>query len=160
MPCLFRLLHPVLFAVALLVPLQAKAFEITVDGVTYELSVAHISYTSNTALFEAQPWWSSFDTTITYVNAFTSAGGNTFVDFSLATVFFPHSFTGFSVNSIEVSGWMIEGLATSGPGSTIHYVTATVVPAVPEIDGNALAKALFILFALGAWLHTRRRRLG
>ena len=28
-----------------------------------------------------------------------------------------------------------------------------------EIDGNALAKALFILFALGVWLDMRRRRL-
>ncbi len=46
---------------------------------------------------------------------------------------------------------------TAFQGSPYVYYTGTAV-SVPEIDGNALAKALFILFALGAWLHVRRAR--
>ncbi len=43
-------------------------------------------------------------------------------------------------------------------GSDIYFASVAAPAAVPEIDGNALAKALFILFALGAWLEARRRR--
>ncbi|MFN3148150.1 MAG: hypothetical protein ACE368_24395 [Paracoccaceae bacterium] len=64
---------------------------------------------------------------------------------------------------------LYQALETGGVGtatrsvtivSTAHVYAYTVpiVAAVPEIDGNALAKALFILFALGAWLHARRAR--
>ena len=42
----------------------------------------------------------------------------------------------------------------------LYYASGSaVVPSVPEINGNALAKALFCLFALGLWLFERRARV-
>ncbi|MFN3148152.1 MAG: hypothetical protein ACE368_24405 [Paracoccaceae bacterium] len=51
------------------------------------------------------------------------------------------------------------GTDPSLAGTNFVYAYTVPIPSVPEIDGNALAKALFILFALGAWLHTRRARV-
>lgn len=45
-------------------------------------------------------------------------------------------------------------------GAPIYFASGSVfVPPVPEINGNALVKALFCLFALGLWLFARRERV-
>ncbi len=97
--------------------------------------------------YEAQAPAGSFDVAtgldILFFAAVPDVGGNVrgaYVN-SVGEVF-PSNFVSESFNYTQV---------------VYAYVPAAL--AVPEIDGNALAKALFILFALGAWLHTRRRRL-
>ena len=51
----------------------------------------------------------------------------------------------------------------TGISASVNFYYASVAPsagpaAVPEIDGNALAKALFLLFALHVWIQVRRNR--
>ena len=126
---LARLLRPVLLALALLVPLQAQAFQITVSGVTYELSTVNTSYDTSSALLESQPWWTGTgDATLanTFANAFLSAGGNVGPDLSTANALFTYdSSPGFAA-SIRVSGTTNLGTDAISAALNLDHVTATV----------------------------------
>jgi hypothetical protein len=166
-------------------PAAAQTFQIEVGGVTYELTATLGSYadfeaTVGAATAQSQPWYDGsvpiasadntlattwgdafqtaytldsqgFDPAIWYAFAFTTDGTNARADFYRPLGDVRHNEDTFGVGSD------VFAVTTDfGGGFPWSFVSAEVVPAVPEIDGNALAKALFILFALGAWLHTRR----
>ncbi|MFN3145730.1 MAG: hypothetical protein ACE368_10970 [Paracoccaceae bacterium] len=146
-----------------LTPLPAAAVNVTVGGVTDDISYTDTSYDPSTALLEGQPWWGDPTLADNIITQYLSDGGN----LGPALVLFA-----VEPSALDPTGSIVvsEIFLNSGPTSydflnnvSVFYAIAlsvTPVAAVPEIDGNALAKALFILFALGAWLHTRRRRLG
>ncbi|MFN3147834.1 MAG: hypothetical protein ACE368_22610 [Paracoccaceae bacterium] len=147
------------FALGLLAS-PALAYQITVGGTTYDISFVTTSYDASTGLLTSQPWWQ--DTTLAedIVDALVLDGFNEFTEFGITGVYFLHSAPPAVVLAQQVSLGSDNGLVLLLAPDTANYATGTIVgpAAVPEIDGNALAKALFILFALGAWLDTRRRR--
>ncbi|MFN3147047.1 MAG: hypothetical protein ACE368_18290 [Paracoccaceae bacterium] len=168
-PCLVRIASLVAFCLALLGPSSARAVNVTVGGTTYDiLFLSNVSFNANDAVLESTPWWGTDHLTAQdFANAYnTQVGVNFDLTGSVDMLYFIYSDAG----ATQVAGARIldtgvccgvTTTANNSPSPSVHfaYVAAPAGPAaVPEIDGNALAKALFILFALGAWLHTRRAK--
>ncbi|MFN3147833.1 MAG: hypothetical protein ACE368_22605 [Paracoccaceae bacterium] len=144
-------------AVALgLLASPALAYQITVDTTTYDISFVTTSYDANPGLLTSQPWWGDQALAEDIIDALVLDGFDENTEFGIIELLFAHTFIVNVFSEYIVFGTDL-GPTLGATISTRNY--ATILPAaVPEIDGNALAKALFILFALGAWLHTRRRR--
>ncbi|MFN3147832.1 MAG: hypothetical protein ACE368_22600 [Paracoccaceae bacterium] len=151
--------------------LPVQAVTITVLGTDYEvvLTGTATTYFAERDDLILAPWFGQPDTVAEQAAAdFHAATGGDY-GISVGTgdfVLFVYAASGatagdtFSYHGYnETSGPIGPGTLSSSLLLNSTSAFAYVVPAaVPEIDGNALAKALFILFALGAWLHTRRRR--
>ena len=166
-PCLSRPVAMAAVCLALLGPSPAGAANVTVGGITYDIQfITNDSWNANDALLESTPWWGTDSTTATnFANAYLAQVG---IDFDLTASIDRLYFIYTDAGPMQVAGTRILDTGTVTAGTTVSntsaetfqhfaYVAAPVgAAAVPEIDGNALAKALFILFALGAWLHTRR----
>ena len=147
-------------------PGAARAVEVIVDGVIYDVT----TYPNETAFddlrteMEATYWWDD--------PALAEALAYAYVD--QAPRFNPTPFNDEVLFTFDagrdgqdVGAWAAR---ESGPVQTFilpvtavgirtwSFADATITGtvSVPEIDGDALAKALFILFALGLWLETRR----
>ncbi len=152
----------------LLAPLPARAIDVTVGGVTYDIEfITNDSFNANEALLESTPWWGTDAATAT--SFATAYGAQVGVDFdqtgSIDMLFFiytdagPTQVAGARLLDTGVTGIATTSNSSSSPSVHLAYVAAPAgAAAVPEIDGNALAKALFVLFALGVWLHTRRAK--
>ncbi len=153
--------------------LPAQAVVITVGGSDYDVTLSGpaVFYTSVRGGIVSQvPWWGSEALALQAAADFhTATGGdygvtggtNDVARFVYAESGPTIGDTNDAVLTIESSGLFGSATVSNSlsSGSTGAFAFATpVAVAVPEIDGNALAKALFILFALGAWLHTRRAR--
>ncbi len=146
-------------AVALgLLASPALAYQITVNTTTYDIGVVTTSYDANPGVLTSQPWWGDQTLAEDIVDALVLDGFNENTELGVSPLFFAHTLAGnvFMEEMFVGLDFSTNDFATS---FVLNYATGTIIPAaVPEIDGNALAKALFILFALGAWLDTRRRR--
>ncbi len=151
----------------LLIAQAANAVQVDVGGITYDIQVTAVgtSYDDNSADIMASPWWGSDAVALQFATEYNDATTYAERDFSIGVSF---TFFGASDNGSTVYGayatddWAPNSgphISTTNAPNNARFAIATVVPSVPEIDGNALAKALFILFALGAWLDVRRRRL-
>ncbi|MFN3145364.1 MAG: hypothetical protein ACE368_08915 [Paracoccaceae bacterium] len=144
-------------------PAAALAVDVTVGGVTYTLTSVNTSYNTNVALLESQPWWGDAALAVQIINQLLLDGGNS-NDIGSGIVDFAIDIGGTvpgGVTAETVSGALGPFSGTLGPASFFDYATATIAggpAAVPEIDGAALSKALFVLFAFWAWLVTGRGR--
>ena len=149
--------------------LPANAVIITVGGVDYDVvfftngfGIDQPSFTDNAAALQATPWFGNpglaedfaeaYDTQVTGGDRFNlSTGVTDLLAFAHTTdVDTFRVFEGGGVNSF-----------TFGPASpfvSVAYAYTVPIAAVPEIDGNALAKALFLLFTLYVWILVRRNR--
>ncbi len=152
----------------LLIAQAAHAVEIVVGGLTYE-----IGFYDNTradtivADLTSTPWYGNSSTAGTAATDFYTANGNS-NDIGIGAILaisFVYDYTD-TAGQDSVSGRFLDAAGSVGFGGTFddsaysNIPYAYVITPVPEIDGNALAKALFVLFAFGVWLRTRGRRQG
>ncbi len=159
-------------ACAALVAVPATALTLTVGGTSYDITLNLGSFNDVTAgpngPLTATPWYSdatlASDLAAALFAADAGAGGTLVPDNTAAYLFADDSGPAWNYQPASVGSEVFETFygATEtnlgGVGPTIYFATGSAIPGVPEIDGNALAKALFILFALGVWLDVRRRR--
>ncbi|MFN3148151.1 MAG: hypothetical protein ACE368_24400 [Paracoccaceae bacterium] len=157
--------------------LPAQAFIITVGGVDYDVVFTAGSYNSvngdPATPLTTTPWFGDPALAADLASALQTAdvggaaglpddsGSYVFVRTVDAVGFIGRTYVGTTApSSAGTTGDLGTGFtSTTFFGSDLYFASAAPPAAVPEIDGNALAKALFILFALGAWLHTRRARV-
>ncbi len=146
------------FALGLLAS-PALAYQITVGTTTYDIGFVNTSYDANPGLVTSQPWWGNPTLAEDIVDALVLDGVNVGTEFGIASLGFAHTLAG-DVFMEQIFINVDTGTINRATFVVLDFATGTIVgpAAVPEIDGNALAKALFILFALGAWLDARRRR--
>ena len=150
----------------------ARAVVISIGGTEYDvvLTTAGSSYLAERDLITPAPWFgSSALATEAAINFHAATGGSYGITPGTTgdMVIFVHDETGplagdtYSTISIqEPAGTptMTSG-SVNGSGVISSAAFAYVAPvAVPEIDGGALAKALFLLFTLHVWLQVRRNR--
>jgi hypothetical protein len=129
----------------------ASAVEVTVDGVTYEVSTFFGSYTANSGSFDtaSMPWWNDRALAKSVRDAYLDAT-------SPSGTYFAYSFSGGQVSALQASS---KSDTTSNLASAdfATYATATEVPAeIPEIDGPVLAQLVAVLGA--GWLIVAARR--
>ncbi len=159
--------------------LPAQAVIITVGGVDYDVvffanayDTAHPSYNDNFGVLTnpaIAPWFGvapdGLGGTVDaedFANAYAAqVPGSPDVSSATDKIVFVYgvggSTSGFATSELGVVS--SHALSSASVSLTDVYAYTVPIPSVPEIDGNALAKALFILFALGAWLHARRARV-
>lgn len=165
-----------LAAAFVLAGLPAQAFQLTVLGVTYDITLNLGSYDTVNAgpngPLTATPWFGDFTVGSALVNELQAqdiaASGALVPDpnaiYILARFDFGVNMQGFAYDPSQASGFgQIIELNTGTSSSTsagvpLYYATGSALPLVPEIDGNALAQALLCLMALGVWLRARRGR--
>jgi hypothetical protein len=143
----------------------AKAINITVDGVIYDLTVSQSTFNANRATLESQPWWNLGDggaRADDFINAYRGVGTNTSTDFGFANINF-----GYAETSVIISRQLANNNTTGTTGisassNSVPWAQVTFVGAVPvpEIDGAALGQVLVILGGLYLWLRGRRARRG
>ncbi len=150
----------------------AQALLLSVDGSLYEITFTVGSYSAvdggANGPLNATPWFGDSGLGFDFANALKAADdpGNTvfpaedvFYMFAYApTASIYYSNPSAATNAGNVSSISGGTTANTSFGSTNYSFASATLVTVPEIDGNALAKALFILFALGVWLDVRRRR--
>ncbi|MFN3147831.1 MAG: hypothetical protein ACE368_22595 [Paracoccaceae bacterium] len=174
-----------LAAFLLMAPVPADALTLTVGGTSYDVTLNLGSYDTVNAgangPLTGTPWFGDETLAGDLANelaAQDALAGGTLVPDANGAYLFVHYAATVVITNIDYEQYGPSGGAvvdtdfsnkvktgqTQNNGATLYFATGSVIPApapapaaVPEIDGNALAKALFILFALGAWLHTRRR---
>ncbi len=159
-----RALVAILVALACAAP--AHALIVTVGLTDYDVVLlpGGESFLDNQALLSdpnSAPWFGSLAVATDFANAYQAQQGIAPFDVTPGTgndgIFFAYS------NTMNLVFYLDSDLVGSGSfaptysNPTGYY--AYVMVSVPEIDGNALAKALFILFALGVWLDVRRRKV-
>lgn len=172
---MFGLRMAALAAAFVLAGLPAQAFQLTVLGVTYDITLNLGSYDTVNAgpngPLTATPWFGDFTVSNALVNELRTqdiAAIGTLVPDPDAIYVFARfdlgvNMQGFAYDPFQAAGLgQIYELNTSKSSSTsfgapLYFATGSVAP-VPEIDGNALAQALLCLMALGVWLHARRGR--
>jgi hypothetical protein len=157
--------------------LPAQAVVINVNGTNYDVlfysnafGTPHPSFNDNQPVLTntaTAPWWGNQDLARDFANAYgaQAPAGSFNVSSNTDSLIFAFAIpTNVSVVSRyrvdETTGFNFEGFTDRGSNFTTQ-VFAYVAPAptpVPEIDGNALPKALFLLFSLWLWLDLRRRR--
>ena len=146
-----------------IIPLPAAAVNVTVGGTTYDISFTTTNFDDSIALLEGQPWWGNPTLADNIITQYASVdGGDTGVDFGVVALDFAVRRT-VTDPALFIDVRVVQGGVGPTPTTidrlvTVDFAIATVVPAVPEIDGNALPKALFILFTLWLWLQVRRGR--
>lgn len=165
---------------ALLGPLAANAVIVTVGGTDYDVLFFPLgeSFDDNEAALMATPWWGDATLADDIADAYLAQIGIAGSPFSdnpaegtrLVFAYEEDRFLALdTVNAAQLNegqpsvplpaGVVPVELFQANNDGNIAFAHGTIVAAaVPEIDGNALAKALFILFALGVWLDMRRRR--
>ena len=173
---LARLPRPALLIAALLAPLQANAVVINVNGTDYDVlfftngfNVGQPSFDDNAATLTntaTAPWWGNLALAGEFATAYEAQApaGSFDVAIGLDILFFAAvpevaaNVRGAYVNSVgEV--FLSNYTAESFNYTQVVYAYVPAGPAaVPEIDGNALPKALFLLFTLYVWLQIRRNR--
>lgn len=182
MTSITRALRLVVLAALLTIPLPVRAVEIVVDGIRYDILflTGNDTIPDNLALVQSQPWYTGGLLVADRVPAQTFA--QAYLDQAGTAPFNVNPDGGLNPRdelhfiyydeptlvgsaSIDDEGWFSGSISTgfligsSTPYFHYAYVSGAPVPvAVPEIDGNALAKALFVLLAFGLWLRTRRER--
>lgn len=175
-----------LFVALMCVPTGARAVNVTVGAVTYDIQffAFNRSFDDDEAALMLTPWWGDATLADNIADAYLAQVGvlgSPFTDnpdpltnllFAYETFIEPIGPTD-SVRAAQLN----EGFFPPPPGpavapaseraqfaasANIVFAHGTIVPAgpaaVPEIDGNALAKALFLLFTLYVWLQVRRNR--
>ncbi|MFN3147740.1 MAG: hypothetical protein ACE368_22110 [Paracoccaceae bacterium] len=158
-------------------PAAAFTISLTVSGTTHDVLFTAGSYDSvngdPATPLTTTPWFGNFSLAQDLAQALATADGAAgnvvpvtdglylFVYSATATDAVYNAYFGPAASifagSGGVGGSSGVGDTTRFTGDPYYYAAVAPVP-VPEIDGNALAKALFILFALGLWLDLRRRR--
>lgn len=142
--------------------LPASAITITLAGVDYEIVFLNSnSYTSNAATLSdpaLTPWFGSDADASSAATQIAAQNGDLPPGVTQAWVVrdastFVYYTTGLNTTN---SGGYPAGAALPNAG-TVWVTTGGAIVAVPEIGGNALAKALFVLLAFGLWLKSRRR---
>jgi hypothetical protein len=167
-----------LAAALVLAGLPAQAFQLTVLGVTYDITLNLGSYDTVNAgpngPLTATPWFGDFllgsafqtelraqdiaasgnlvpDPNAIYLFAYLDLGAN-----MQAFAYDPSEQAGsgetFVLNTVKSFPNLI------GSSAPLYFATGSAIPLVPEINGNALAQALLCLMALGVWLRARRGR--
>ncbi len=167
---------------ALLGPLAANAVIVTVGGTDYDVLFFPLgeSFDDNEAALMATPWWGDATLADDIADAYLAQigiagspfsdnpaeGTNLWFAYEVTTILNPDD----AVNRAQLNEGFPSiplapavapagnGFQSTGSANGAYAYGTIVAAAVPEIDGNALAKALFILFALGVWLDMRRRR--
>ena len=162
-----RLLSVFLLAVTLLLSNTDDAKAVTIDilGINYEilLTPTGTSFLDFQTEIMASPWWGNPGVAATAAGDFLTATGG---DFGLTAgtsdaVFFAHTHTAATVflRLIVESGSAIDTSTGEAAlsATTVAYAYAVAVPSVPEVDGNALAQMLMVLFVGYLLLRVRRR---
>ncbi|MFN3147045.1 MAG: hypothetical protein ACE368_18280 [Paracoccaceae bacterium] len=144
---------------------EAQTYTLEVGGTSYSVTLLPFgdSFDDNEGTLVTTPWYGDQTLAEGLAQAVIDLAVLGPLTALTDRIQFAHSSDGTFVTSSEA----IEGFANpftstrfeSNNSVGLAYASGFAIPAVPEIDGNALAKALFILFALGAWLDMRRRRL-
>ena len=161
--------RPILVAALCLVglfSLPAQAVVISIGGNNYDVViVSSTSYLSVRDDVMSAPWWNDQALATEAATNFGAATGGAFGP-GITFAQFVYSDTGGGVADEHSRMALRTNLDLTGPitipniltysGSVFAYVPTPA--AVPEIDGNALAKALFILFTLYVWILVRRNR--
>ena len=142
--------------------LPAQAVNVSVDGTVYnvQLLAGPATYFDNRGTLIPAPWWgNATHAEEAALNFHTATGGV----YGFTNVLFVYNESG-PLNSDTVDTYLagnpplhltdVANLAADS-GAAFAFVAPA---AVPEIDGNALPKALFVLFTLYVWLQVRRNR--
>jgi hypothetical protein len=162
-------------------PLAANAVIVTVGGTDYDVLFFPLgqSFDDNEAALMATPWWGDPTLADNIADAYLArigVAGSPFSDnpaegtrlwfaYEVATILVADD----AVNRAQLHEGFpsiplgpavapaVTGFQSTGSSHSAYAYAAPLGPVtVPEIDGNAMAKALFILFALGVWLDMRR----
>ena len=153
----------------------AHAVIITVGGTDYDvvfysngIDVPQPSFDDNAADLTntvIAPWWGDGAAALAFANAYAvqAPPGSFDINSGFDIIMFAHAEAGGIVSVVRIVDTGTRTVSTTTLTASIGYgdaVYAYTVPiaAVPEIDGNALAKALFVLFTLYVWLQVRRNR--
>ena len=144
---------------------RAEAVVITVAGTHYDVRFFDFGrFNDNIAILTAPdtaPWWGNSGLAEAFANAYSAQVSPPPYPFDTgpgsAPLTFAQEFSGD-----DLFGWLVEddgGVQPRRDSPVFLGTYAYVAPAaVPEIDGNAMAKALFVLFTLWLWLQIRRNR--
>ncbi len=155
-------------------PAAASTISLTVSGTTYDVQFTAGSYDSvngdPATPLTTTPWFGNFSLAQDLAQALQTAdapGGTVVPDTGGWYLFvytgapgiqaYVYSGTAAGFNTGSTSQLGAGSDATNFAGDLFYHASVAPTP-VPEIDGNALFKALFVLFTLGVWLDLRRRR--
>ena len=141
--------------------LPASAITITLAGVDYEIVFLNSnSYTSNAATLSnpaLTPWFGSDADASSVATQIAAQNGDLPPGVTQAWVVRDASTFVYYTTGLNTINSGAYGAGDALPNAGTVWVTTGGVVAVPEIDGNALAKALFVLLAFGLWLKSRRQ---
>lgn len=140
-------------------PAPARAVNVTVGGITYDVQFfqAPQSFNDNAAAIQAAPWWGSQAVASDFAVAYRSQVGSAPFNVSgaLDSLLFAYSSVVEYVYYSETGLTSTSSTSPANVWTTAHYAYVASPSPVPEINGNALAQAGLILLAL--WLMLRRR---
>ncbi len=152
-----RLGHAFIAGTALfaLMPTNAQAFQITVDGQPYEITTEDTTWNAiRNDVIGAVPWWGIEDDAVSFAEDAFNQQGETFVEFAYGeTKDRFENVTGTLTAFVNDDGDATTGGLADSVGSTY----AISAEAVPEIDGSALSQATGILTVLLLALIGRRQ---
>lgn len=155
---------------------DAQTFDVMIGGTNYTVTglgigvsfddvVANFGLTTLTGT----PWWGSLTLAQNFAQAVRDVGGpQTFsadYAYSATTPGSPGGVYNSVVFASTTSTVFPDTLINSGNFTTstttrssapIQLFTTSELASIPEVDGAALVKALFILFTFGLWLRLRR----